>query len=180
MTGKCAIFIDGGYLIKCLKKEFGGAKIDFDKFSGYIARDTKILRTYFYNCLPFQSDPVTPEESKMFANVQKFHYELKMLPNYEVRLGKLRRWGEDSNYTYKQKMVDVLLSIDLVKLSLKRAFEEAIIVTGDSDFIPAIKVAKDEGIHIKLVHGLYPHGDLVMEVDERQPIDKTMLKAVKA
>lgn len=179
MTERCTIFIDGGYIIPVMRDEFGGAKIDYLKFSEYIAEGVPIMRTYFYNCHPYvdERNPTTDELTRMAAS-EKFHGELEQLPNFQVRFGELRRWGRGPRYQYGQKMVDTLISIDLVSLSAKRVITQAILVTGDSDFIPAIKLAKNEGVNIRVVHGLSPHDDLLTEADQRMPIDADMLKAI--
>lgn len=44
------------------------------------------------------------------------------------------------------------MTFDIVKLSLKRIVDQFIIITGDADFIPAIRVAKEEGVKVHLWH----------------------------
>ncbi len=65
-----AIFIDGGYLDKLLRNEFDGLRINYETFSreilAQIHGDAYLLRTYYYHCLPYQSNPPTQEESERF------------------------------------------------------------------------------------------------------------------
>lgn len=64
----------------------------------------------------------------------------------------------------------MLLSADLVLLSAKHLIGEAIIVAGDSDFLPAVRIARDEGVGIRLVHGggrQHPSNELWDTADER-------------
>ena len=58
---RTAIFIDGAYLGKTLKK-FGEPKVDFQQLSEKMANGADILRTYYYDCSPYQSNPPTSEE----------------------------------------------------------------------------------------------------------------------
>ena len=109
---KTAIFIDGGYLSKVMQIEFN-LRVDFEKLSNVIANGREILRTYYYNCLPYQSNPSTEEERKRFSKAQSFFRILSRLPRYEVRLGRLARRGSE----FQQKGVDTLLSIDIVNLA---------------------------------------------------------------
>lgn len=44
------------------------------------------------------------------------------------------------------------MAVDIVRLSLKRIVDHLIIITGDSDFIPAVQVAKEEGVKVHLWH----------------------------
>lgn len=67
--------------------------------------------------------------------------------------------------------MDILLAIDLVRLSMRRAIAQAVLVTGDSDFVPAIQIAKDEGVQIILAHAENPHESLITSVDQRIRID---------
>ena len=60
-----------------------------------------------------------------------------------------------------------MLSVDLATLAAKRLIQEAAIVAGDSDFIPAVEAAKSEGVLIRLFHGQSVHSDLWTAADER-------------
>ena len=53
-------------------------------------------------------------------------------------------------YAIKQKGVDVRFSIDLVSLATDKKIDKAILITGDSDFIPAINYARETGMKIFL------------------------------
>jgi len=55
----------------------------------------------------------------------------------------------------------------LVFQATKRLIDEAFIIAGDSDFIPAVRAAKSEGVVVYLISGNNPHDDLLDEVDER-------------
>ncbi len=49
-----------------------------------------------------------------------------------------------------QKGVDMRLGLDLVEIALKRLVDQVVLVTGDSDFIPAIKMARRDGVDVVL------------------------------
>lgn len=181
---RVAIFIDGGYLDKTLRHEFNGKRVSFRELSLAIAHtihtDSDILRTYYYHCLPYKGDPPTQEESTRFADRQRFLDALNRLPRFVVQKGRLARRGPDSrgNYKYEQKMIDTLLSIDLVRLSTKNQITHAAIVAGDSDFVPAVQVAKEEGISVWLFHGARPHRTLWNAADERVKLIASFIDTV--
>jgi len=181
---KIAIFIDGGYLDKVLKKDFKGARIGYEAFSREIAAQIRppatILRTYYYHCLPFKSSSPTPEDSRRFGSMEKFLNFLKGLPRFEVKEGRLARRGpdKDGKYDYEQKMVDVLLSIDLVRLSAKGQITDIALVAGDSDFVPAIEVAKSEGVSVWLFHCSSRHNELWKTADERIEITQNFVNKI--
>ncbi len=175
---RVAIFIDGGYLEKILKQDFHRSKLNFESFSNKIIRtvsqNADLLRTYYYNCLPYQSNPATQEEVQRFSARQKFYTSLEQIPYYDIRLGKLaKRKDQYGNYKFEQKRVDVLLSVDLVQLASKGRISDAVIVGGDSDFEPAIRMAKNESTVIWLFHQMkMPKNDLWMIADRRVELNQ--------
>lgn len=179
-TTRVAIFIDGAYLDATLRNECGGVRIDYAKLAKKLAGSTEILRTYYYNSLPYQRPHPTPDESTRFAQAQKFHGALNALPRFEVREGMLVYRGDDihGKPIYVQKGVDIRFGVDLVLLSTKQQISHAVLIAGDSDFIPAINVAKNEGVLIHLYHGRQPHQKLVEAADERTLIDSVFLADV--
>ncbi|MFM6755247.1 MAG: NYN domain-containing protein, partial [Dolichospermum sp.] len=53
----------------------------------------------------------------------------------------------------QQKGVDIKIEIglDVASLTLKHTVERLILVTGDSDFIPAMKFARREGVQVVII-----------------------------
>ena len=104
-----------------------------------------------------------------------------MLPRFEVRLGRLKRTVNDrGEASFEQKGVDVLLSVDLVKLAATNQIDRAVLVTGDSDFVPAIKMAK-ESINVSLYyHEQTVHNELLQVCDDRIKMDDHFFDDVRA
>jgi len=100
-----------------------------------------------------------------------FHEELKKLRKVALRLGHLNeRYGqwrlrpdkfkeliankiavkdlqeEDLVYDVSQKGVDMRIGLDIASLAFKKQVDQIILVSGDSDFVPAAKLARREGI----------------------------------
>lgn len=179
MADRTAIFIDGAYLDYCLRDEFHLAKIDYQKLAQALATGGDILRTYYYHCPSYQGNPPTDDERVRYANRRSFYTALDRLPRYAVRLGHLaKRWGPDGSPRYEQKRVDILLGVDLVQLAAKNQIQQAVILAGDSDFIPAIEVAKAEGVLIRLYHGDGCHADLWQQADERIRMDQAFIDSI--
>lgn len=139
-----------------------------------------LLRTYYYHCPPYQSNPPTQEEKERYAARRSFYTALDRLPRFSVRLGRLESRGHepDGRPKFEQKRVDILLGVDLVQLAAKGQIQQAILLAGDSDFIPAVTVAKAEGVLVRLFHGSNCHSDLWQEVDERIKIDQVLIDSV--
>lgn len=98
---------------------------------------------------------------------------MKKIPRLDFRVGRLQYVAG----TFKQKGVDVCFSVDLVKLSCKGIIDKAVMITGDSDFVPAVNVAKEEGIVTILYYSkkrpMYVHNELLDSCDETYEIDQT-------
>jgi uncharacterized LabA/DUF88 family protein len=178
--GRIANFIDGAYPQYLLKDEFNSPKLDMAKLADKLANDREILRTYFYDCLPYQSSTPTPDERSRFSKKQSFFHSLERLPRFEVRQGRLEFRGRKAGGEpiFEQKRVDILLGVDLVLLAAKHQISDAAILAGDSDFLPAINAAKQEGVVIHLYHGARPHRDLLTACDERFQIDQAFIDQV--
>lgn len=176
MDNRAAVFIDGAYLTKILDVDFGKPKIDLARFSDILCGKNERLRTYYYNCMPYQSCPPTEEERRRFAAMDKFVYTLKKLPRFEVKLGRLGCIGGE----FIQKRVDIALAVDLVRLTCGRMIGKAVIVTGDSDFVPAIEAAKESGVLVVLYYSASSiHDELLSAVDESVVIDESLIKHVE-
>jgi len=68
----------------------------------------------------------------------------KRLLAKEVELDELA--DSDVVYDARQKGVDMRIGVDIACLALKKQCEQIILVAGDSDFVPAAKLARREGI----------------------------------
>ncbi|MFA5019755.1 MAG: NYN domain-containing protein [Candidatus Pacearchaeota archaeon] len=175
---KTAIFVDLGYL-NSITKKLGELKIDFDKFiKSFIDENSEELyRVYCYYCYPYQSNPPTPEEKLRKSNVDRFMQRLKKIPRFEIRLGKLSKTKRGD---YVQKRVDTYFAIDLVKLAVKGIIKNAIIIAGDSDFVPPIIEAKENGVIVKLFYYRDTIQDeLLACCDERKELTAEFLNEVR-
>lgn len=172
------IFIDGEYARKIFIKS--GYKLNIPKLIEEIlvkaGVDRKsLLRTYLYTSPPHQASSPSEDEKKRYAGFQKFKEYLEKQESLELRLGRTERRGTD----YTQKMVDVLLSIDLVELSAKSKINTAILIAGDSDFVPAIQKAKNNGARVVLFCASDKreyHLNLWKTADQRIHIDQDFMK----
>jgi uncharacterized LabA/DUF88 family protein len=66
----------------------------------------------------------------------------------------------------------------MVQLAAKQNIDEAILLAGDSDFIPAVTAAKSDGVLVRLYHGQRPHSDLWQEIDERTEITQSLVQSI--
>ncbi len=57
---------------------------------------------------------------------------------------------DDIKLNTKQKGVDMRLGVDVASLAYKKQVEQIVLIAGDSDFVPAAKLARREGIEFVL------------------------------
>jgi uncharacterized LabA/DUF88 family protein len=101
----------------------------------------------------------------------KFHDELRGMRKVALRLGEIsannvhwilkpqsvkellnskRDWAsltdDDFQLDMRQKGVDMRLGLDIASIVFKRQVNQIVLISGDSDFVPAAKLARREGI----------------------------------
>lgn len=70
--------------------------------------------------------------------------KIKALCSHKINWNQLTE--EDFSMNVKQKGVDMRIGIDITSLALKKQVTQIILISGDSDFVPAAKFARREGI----------------------------------
>jgi uncharacterized LabA/DUF88 family protein len=172
---RAAVFIDGGYVRAILHKFYDDRPISFSDFSDMLCQGCERFRTYYYICPPYQSTNPTPEERRLKSNFDRFLNQLRLLPRFEIRLGILQKTG-DPKHPYEQKGVDVLLSIDLTKVSVSRVVDRAILISADSDFGPAVQEAKDNMTLVTLAYFRQQYSRVLFSLcDDRLEITDEMI-----
>jgi uncharacterized LabA/DUF88 family protein len=149
------VFIDGAYLDKIMRNDFGGAQIDYELLVNEITKNKNLLRTYYYHCPPYVSPERTNEELKRLENKKRFFNALSNLDRFKVCLGELAFRGvtSDGNLIFKQKLIDVMMAVQMIQLAASPKVSEIILIAGDSDFTPAIRAIQDFGVSTTLIHG---------------------------
>ncbi len=174
---QCAIFIDGGYLAKVTEQNFSRPSIDFQRLSDVLSGPAQRLRTYFYDCMPYQGTPPTTQEKEKHASKAKFiHAVQRSVQRFQFRQGRLRKTGAG---TFEQKRVDVMLGVDMVRLSSKKQIDHVILIAGDSDLVPTVEACKEEGAIVRLYyHPSAISDELLNVVDERCLIDSELISKI--
>jgi uncharacterized LabA/DUF88 family protein len=161
-----------------------------------ILRGMRLHRVYFYDSRPLEVSETKPfgggavdfGASETAARNKSLHSMLAREPFFALRFGELflEGWRLKKKLLRKkapieidadalepdirQKGVDMRIGLDIASLTLKKHVEVIVLVTGDSDFVPAMKFARREGAQLVLVtlgHGVRPalkeHADIVVD-----------------
>ena len=177
---RIGIFIDAAYLAYVLKMEHNQKKIDLSKFAKKMADlsgNPDVLRAYYYDSLPYLSQNPSPDEQDRFNRKTGYIEAIKRIPRMEVRLG-VCEFRPTSENGFKQKQVDMMLGVDLVKLAIKGKIDDAALFIGDSDFLPAIEVVKNEGVSVHLFHGLNAHKSVIARCDTSRYLSEEFIDSV--
>ena len=83
----------------------------------------------------------------------------------------------DFLFSVQQKGVDMKVGVDIASLAYKRQVDQIVLISGDSDFVPAAKLARREGIDFILdPMGSNIRDDLFEHIDGLQSYWKKMSK----
>lgn len=175
-----AVLIDGAFLRRkfhtTYKKDITAQ--DVECFANKLIEKLPLLkkdsyRIYFYDCRPCDEEVETKitktkynfSTTLQYKNGIKLLNDIRNLSFFAVREGKLSFNGwmlkencyEKNSHTdddfrpdLKQKGVDIKIGLDIAWIAYNGVTENIILVTADSDFVPAIKVARRNGIFVHL------------------------------
>lgn len=173
---KIAILIDGGFLRVLAKKAQKHYDPDFiEKFAHACkAGDEDIFRILYYDCAQYAGTvrlPVSGDEHTFISNDAWLH-ALSYKDLFAVRRGVLKFRGyvprvrpnlrtgaaprttftdADFKPQFEQKGVDMRIGLDVAAYSANRAVDRIVLVSADTDCIPALKYARKAGLQTVLV-----------------------------
>jgi NYN domain len=143
--------------------------------------DEELFRIFYYDCEPFGREVTNPVDGSKkdyklmpaYAARKQFFFDLGQTGFVALRRGELKARGWEFSATYRQgliaggapiaptatdvypnfeqKGVDMRIGIDVATLSLKKIVERIILFSGDTDMIPALKLARREGLQVFVV-----------------------------
>ena len=160
--------------------------------------DLDLLRIYWYDARPASGSIRNPlsrsklvlGETELYRDANRLLQELEMQEDFALRLGEvsvtptwrlkprvlaeIERTGralepQDLKPGIEQKGVDLRIGLDMARLALRELVSTIVVVTGDSDMIPAFKFVRREGVRVLLEdlggpvkHELRVHADVVL------------------
>ncbi len=128
---RVAIFIDGANMFHA--SNYLKLKIDYRKLIEILRKDRWLLRAYFYTGIPADRN-LPPEIYQQFKKQQNFLNELSNI-GIKVKTMPLKRTPEG----FIEKGIDILLATDMVSLAFRNAYDTAVLVSGDSDYVPVVE-----------------------------------------
>ncbi len=114
--------------------------IDFSKLPGAVLRTELHRELIRLRKVALRLGTIADRNAKWMIRAEKTRQLLKK----EIAVDELDE--EDLYYSIKQKGVDMRIALDIASLAFKRLVDQIVLVSGDSDFVPAAKLARREGI----------------------------------
>lgn len=168
---KIMIFIDGSWLYanqnRLAKKYGGNYRLDYGKLPQILGevisehlgnKDIDIVRTYLFgsNAINYDiQDEYLVQQRRDFFDILKeeYHYEVEVFPiDYmEKRLKRGDRNPDDEFYPH-EKCVDIALASSMLYFAaIPYAYDIAVIVIGDRDFMPMLQHVRRLGKRVAIV-----------------------------
>lgn len=147
MNQKCIIFIDGSNFFFKLKdlKLHNLLNFDFSSFAKMLAGEDGevVYATYYVGKIRTDG---TEKTQRLFDNQQRLLGHLKK-HSFKYSLGYLMK----NDGVYHEKGVDVNIAVDMLVATYENLCNRIVLVSSDTDLLPAISKAKEKGKVIEYV-----------------------------
>lgn len=166
---KIAVLIDGGHLRVLAKLNGLPYTPDYiEKVAHACAEpNEEVLRVLYYDCAPFSGEVALPvtQGKKVFGGSDAWLLRLARKDLFAVRRGvlKFRGWvpkatplkaqppsDADFKPTFEQKGVDMRIGLDFATFSENQSVERLVLISNDTDCVPAMKHARKAGLQVAL------------------------------
>lgn len=188
---RVAILMDGGHVRALAKRARKAFEAQFLLDLGLACRTDaeSVRRILFYDCSPFQGTVTLPVSGDRmeFTGSDRVLRELAQLDHVAVRRGvlKFRGWlpkrvpiagreltDGDFRPEFEQKGVDMRIGLDIANYAANRSVDRVVLVTNDTDCVPAMKYARRAGLQIILacLPDYTPAPELIAHCDIRRNV----------
>lgn len=138
---RVAVYIDGSNFYGYLKdKEINfpkGNKFYFKEFVDFLVGDKRELISKRYYTGVFRNLDGSKKSKNLVRGQQKFFTNIQK-DGFIIKRGRIMPLGN----LYKEKGTDVKISVDLIIGAVDNLYDTAILVSSDTDLIPAIRYVK--------------------------------------
>ena len=164
MQNRLAIFIDGSNLYNGMRDNLESTRVNLQELIKQLATERYMIRAYYYNA------PLTDDYGgELREGQQRFFESLRRIPYVTVRLGRLHRRNDG---LLVEKGIDVAIAVESLYLAYENAYDIALIVSGDGDYVELVEVLKRKGKHVEVAMFKSQSAGVLLEyVDVFHPLD---------
>ena len=128
---KATVFIDHSNIASPILEPnyMKNERFDYKKFKGFLLQGYEDAGAFMFMGV---ADPIRPEKERFMTYLEKIDFVIMRVPL-------IRR--EDG--TFEQKQLDILMHELMVSKAEVNQFDIAILVSGDADFVLAVKLIKN-------------------------------------
>jgi uncharacterized LabA/DUF88 family protein len=162
---RVALFIDGSNLYNGMRENLANTRVNLQEFIRQLLGHRTLTRAYYYNA------PLTDDyEQDLRDGQQRFFESLRRIPYVTVRLGRLHRRPDGS---LVEKGIDVAIAVESLALAYENAYDTAVLVSGDSDYVELVEAIKRRGKHVECAMFKNQSAGILLEhVDVFHPLDE--------
>lgn len=165
MRERVAIFIDGSNLYNGMRDNLANTRVNLAELVRQLLGDRRLFRTYYYN-----ASLTEDYEEERRDGQQRFFESLRRIPYVTVRLGRLHRRPDG---VLVEKGVDVSIAVESLSLAHADAYDCALIVSGDGDYVELVEAIKRLGKHVECAMFKNQSAGILMEhCDIFTPLDE--------
>lgn len=184
--------IDGGHLRYSAQK--AGLIYDPDFIEGFArncrAADEEVFRILYYDCAPYKGQARLPVSGGIhsFTGSDQWLVDLSKRELFAVRRGVLKFRGykpkvipiaagaklQDTDFSpdFEQKGVDMRIGLDIAIFSANRSVDRIVLVSNDTDCVPALKHGRRAGLQIAIAElpSRVVAAELLCHADFKRPV----------
>jgi uncharacterized LabA/DUF88 family protein len=124
---RIVIFIDNSNIFKGFRKY--DVKVDYEKLKNLITRDRNLQNVFLYEGVVY---PMSPEKKRWYK-------ELSNRSGYVIKAS----FDKIASSGAIEKKIDIKIAIDIISLAYEDAYDTAVLVSGDGDFVPVVRKLKE-------------------------------------
>jgi uncharacterized protein (TIGR00288 family) len=131
---RISIFIDNSNIFNGFRKY--NIKADYEKLKHIITGNRVLQNIFLYEGIVY---PMKPEKKKWYNDlINQSGYEIKTSFDKIATSGVI------------EKKVDIQIAIDIVSLAYENAYDTAVLISGDGDFVPIIRKIRELGKNVEI------------------------------
>ena len=151
---RVALFFDGKNFYTAFRKDHPNSEIDYNELAAWLTSEIsggagEVVGAYYYTGYSLPDQDVSSAFGSFLEGLElQTGYFVKREPRVR-RKTTCRKCGSTEEYS-TEKRVDTRLVADLIHYAAADAYDAAVLLSGDQDFVPAVEAANALGKRVYL------------------------------